>query len=104
MTVRLDNNIVAEIIPNYALPVEKWYGKEFTSQCVQAPDVVKTGWVFNPDTGVFSEPPILPPKPTTEQKVDALQEENAQLRSQLAQMDSAMSELLLNVIPSLLPQ
>jgi len=36
--------------------------------------------------------------------VESLQAENTELKSQIAEMDSAMSELLLNVIPSLLPQ
>ena len=54
-TVRLSGNIVAEIIPNYALPVEKWYGKEFAALCVEAPDDVEQHWIMN-DDGSFSPP------------------------------------------------
>ena len=44
--VRLKNNIVVEIIPEYALPVEKWYGEEFASECLEGPDEVQTGWKY----------------------------------------------------------
>ena len=36
--VRLDNGTVAEIIPQYATPVEKWYGAAFAALCAEAPD------------------------------------------------------------------
>lgn len=65
-TVRLKANVVAEIIPEYALPVEKWYGAEFANQCVEAPDEVEQRWTYNAETGVFSEPtpePETPPDP-----------------------------------------
>lgn len=52
-TVRLKNNIVVETIPEYALPVEKWYGKEFASQCMEAPDNVEQGWIYDEQTGEF---------------------------------------------------
>ncbi len=55
--VRLSGNVVAEIIPDYALPVEKWYGKEFAALCVEAPDEVEQHWVMNED-GSFSPPPV----------------------------------------------
>lgn len=55
--VRLSGNIVAEIIPDYALPVEKWYGKEFAALCVEAPDDVEQHWVMN-DDGSFSPPHV----------------------------------------------
>lgn len=66
-TVRLQNNTVAEIIPEYALPVEKWYGRVFATQCMEAPDEVVQGWVYTPETGEFSPPVFLPPEPTTEE-------------------------------------
>lgn len=44
--VRLKNNIVVEIIPEYALPVEKWYGEEFASECLEGPDEVQIGWKY----------------------------------------------------------
>lgn len=48
-TVFVRNSTVIEIIPDYALPVEKWYGAEFAAQCVEAPDEVKQGWTRNED-------------------------------------------------------
>lgn len=48
-TVFVRNSTVIEIIPDYALPVEKWYGAEFASQCVEAPDEVEQGWTRNED-------------------------------------------------------
>lgn len=44
--VRLKNNTVIEIIPEYALPVKKWYGEKFASECLEAPDEVQTGWKY----------------------------------------------------------
>lgn len=55
-TVRLKDNIVVEIIPEYALPVEKWYGAAFAEQCMEAPDEVEQGWAYNHETGSFGEP------------------------------------------------
>ena len=45
--VRISNGVVAEIIPSYALPVEKWYSEEFAAQCVEAPDAVGQGWYYD---------------------------------------------------------
>lgn len=50
------DNTVREIIPNYALPVEKFYGAEFASRCVAAPDEVEQRWIYDPDTGAFAPP------------------------------------------------
>lgn len=54
-TVRLSDNVVVEVIPDYALPVEKWYGKEFAAQCVEAPDEVEQHWTMDED-GNFNPP------------------------------------------------
>nr|DAG87279.1 MAG TPA: hypothetical protein [Herelleviridae sp.] len=54
-TVRLSDNVVVEVIPDYALPVEKWYGKEFATQCVEAPDEVEQHWAMDED-GNFNPP------------------------------------------------
>lgn len=62
-TVRLKNNVVMEIIPDYALPVEKWYGAAFAAECMEAPDEVEQRWVYYPETGTFSEPPTPEPEP-----------------------------------------
>ena len=83
-TVRLRNNAVFEIIPEYALPVEKWYGAEFAAMCMEAPDEVDQHWVYDPETGIFSEPPepekpedVEPPagEPTVWDELDAAYQE-----------------------------
>lgn len=53
-TVRVKNGVVAEIIPEYALPVEQWYGANFAAQCVEAPDEVKQNWTY--DGEIFAPP------------------------------------------------
>ena len=69
--VRLDNGTVAEIIPQYATPVEKWYGAAFAAVCAEAPDEVEAGWMRNAD-GTWSAPvepesvPAEPEEPDTE--------------------------------------
>lgn len=52
--VRLQNNIVREIIPDYASPPEKWYGAEFAAQCAEAPDNVTQGMAYDPVAKTFS--------------------------------------------------
>lgn len=88
--VRLKNNIVQEIIPEYALPVEKWYGADFAAQCVEAPDYVEQHWLYNPGTGEFSPPsepePEPEPAPTLDERVTTLEQ-------QLAETDEAAIEL-----------
>jgi len=64
----LNENVVVEIIPEYALPVEKWYGSAFAAQCIEAPDDVEQGWVY--DGNSFSKlipEPEPEPEPTTEE-------------------------------------
>ena len=68
-TVRLKNNIVAEIIPDYALPVADWYGEAFAAQCLEAPDEVEQHWCYDPESGAFSAPEPEPepePEPAPE--------------------------------------
>lgn len=55
-TVRIKNGIVAEIIPEYALPVADWYGAAFAASCVEAPDEVGQRWTYDPETGTFAAP------------------------------------------------
>lgn len=55
-TVRIKKGKVCEIIPDYALPVEQWYGAEFAAQCVEAPDEVEQHWTYDPTSGTFSAP------------------------------------------------
>ena len=57
-TVRIEDGIVAEIIPEYALPVETWYGAEFAAKCLEAPDNVAQGWKYNAETKTFSDPSV----------------------------------------------
>lgn len=74
-TVLLKENKVREIIPDYALPVEKWYGAAFAAECMEAPDEVEQGWVYDPEAMTFSAPEEAPetvPEPTTEEILDIL--------------------------------
>lgn len=50
--VRLDNGVVAEIIPQYATPVEKWYGAAFAALCAEAPDGTGPNWLLRDGTFV----------------------------------------------------
>ena len=52
--VKLEKNVVREVIPEYAHPVEKWYGAAFAAECMEAPDEVEQRWVYYPETGTFS--------------------------------------------------
>lgn len=60
----INNNVVIEIIPDYALPVEKWYGEAFASQCVEVPDEVEQNWVYDPETGTFVPEDFYIPTPS----------------------------------------
>ena len=60
-TVRIKDNVVVEVIPLYALPVEKWYGHEFAIQCKEAPDCVEQNWIYDPETLEFSAPVLYQP-------------------------------------------
>lgn len=74
-TVRLKNNEVWEVIPEEALPVEKWYGEEFAAECTEAPDEVDQRWVYDPETGTFSPPPEpvpVEPEPGMEEIINTL--------------------------------
>ena len=52
--VRVEGNLVVEIIPEEARPVAEWYNETFARQCVEAPDEVQTNWTYDPKTGTFS--------------------------------------------------
>lgn len=67
-TVRLKDNIVVEIIPDYALPVAKWYGAAFAAECVEAPDEVAEHWVYDPESGIFTEPVTATPAPAEQRE------------------------------------
>ena len=66
-TVRVKNNVVVEIIPVYALPVKKWYGKQFAKDCIEAPDEVCQGWAYDGEVFYKPEPEPEPePEPATD--------------------------------------
>lgn len=67
--VRIINNIVVEIIPDAATPVEKWYNGDFARQCIEAPDEVQQGWYYDFEKKVFTEniPEIATPITPLEQ-------------------------------------
>lgn len=67
-TVRLKDNIVVEIIPEYALPVQNWYGAVFAAECVEAPDEVSEQWAYDPESGVFTEPVTATPSPAQQRE------------------------------------
>lgn len=60
--VKMDGNVVREVIPEYALPVEKFYGPAFASECVEAPDYVDQRWILNAD-GSWTDPATIDPEP-----------------------------------------
>ena len=87
-TVRLKDNIVAEIIPDYALPVEKWYGAGFAAQCVEAPDEVEQLWVYDPASGTFSAPGEEPnPEEATDLTMEDLAEAALDLETRLLMLE-----------------
>ena len=100
-TVRLADNVVREIIPDYALPVEKWYGKAFAAECVEALNEVEQGWVYDPATGSFSPPgPEPEPEPTPEERIVELEAQNALLTAQvqaLSQQNDFQEELIVEL-------
>ena len=53
--IRLQNNIVVEIIPIEAtIPdIETWYGKEFALQCIEVSDEIVQDMLYNPKTKTF---------------------------------------------------
>jgi hypothetical protein len=58
------NNIVLELIPEFdenfpSIPITRRYSKEFLELCVFVPENtrVESGWIYDPETNTFSEPP-----------------------------------------------
>ena len=86
MVVRLENNRVVEIIPEYAIPVKAWYGETFAKSCMETNSPVQIGWVYDPITETFS--PYVEPDPGV--TLENLKEQNKLLKAQLqAQSDRA---------------
>ena len=76
-TVRLQNNVVWEILPDDAIPLEDYYPPEFLAHCVEAPDNVEQGFLYDPETDTFSSPPEPEPeepKPDYDAFLDGLME------------------------------
>ena len=93
--VRIDNNAVYEVIPEHALPVETFYGAEFAALCVEAPDYVDQGWIFNSD-GTWTNPEDVHETeivhgPTTEERI-------ALLEAQLAETDEVTIDLYESIV------
>ena len=83
---RIENNVVVEIIPEYALPVEKWYGTQFALSCKEVPDNVEPNYVYDPKTDSY-QPPVIEdppaPPPTIDERVTILESENDLLKQQI---------------------
>ena len=72
-----EDNTVREIIPEYALPPEKWYSEAFARRCVEVQDDVEQGWRYNPETGQAT-PGTRPPS-EEDITLDMLAEHEARL-------------------------
>jgi hypothetical protein len=83
--VRLNNNVVAEIIPEFDpvfpnVPIEQRYPAEFVKKLVAVDDnvEVRVGMVYDAETGTFSEPePVTPSEPPDVPTVDPVTEANS---------------------------
>lgn len=75
-----EDNTVREIIPEYALPPEKWYSEAFARRCVEVQDNVEQGWFYNPETGQATPDtrPSEPQPPSAEKRLGLLEEALAQ--------------------------
>lgn len=83
-TVRIKNGTVIEIIPEYALPVDKWYGDYFASQCMEAPEDVKQGWIYDGSNFHKTEPEIEPETGDTETRLKTVEAELSALQAAIA--------------------
>lgn len=80
MYILLNNNTVAEIIPDEdpifpGIPIEARYAPDFVAKLLHVADDtdVKQNQVYDPETGTFSDPPVPepveppePPEPISE--------------------------------------
>lgn len=60
------DNTVREILPEatYEKGAEFWYGAEFAKRCVEAPNDVEQGFVYDPEAGTFAEAEPTKEQPT----------------------------------------
>ncbi len=70
MYILLNNNTVAEIIPDEdpifpGIPIEQRYAPDFVAKLLHVADdtAVKQNQVYDPETGTFSDPPVPEPPP-----------------------------------------
>lgn len=68
MYILLNNNTVAEIIPDEnpifpGIPIEQRYAPDFVAKLLHVADDtdVKQNQVYDPETGTFSDPPVPEP-------------------------------------------
>ena len=47
-----------------SVPIEERYAPEFLAQCITSDEEIPHGWIYDSETGAFSEPPP-PPEPET---------------------------------------
>lgn len=82
--VRLEKGIVKEILPEatYEKGVAFWYGEEFASQCMEAPDTVAQGMRYQNGEWL---PPEDPPQPSP-----AKLRESAYANDQVIEWDNQM--------------
>ena len=76
---RLEKNIVVELLPEstHELGATHWYGEEFAKQCVEAPDDIVQGMMFDSATNTFytPEPLIVGEMKTPEQRILELEQD-----------------------------
>lgn len=94
-TVRIENGVVVEIIPDYALPVSQWYGESFAAQCVEAPDEVGQRWQYDSEAGTFSEPNgTIESEPTIEEQLqESIRSQNATITIMASVINDLMSDV-----------
>ena len=89
--VRLNDNIVEEIIPEFDptfpnVPIEQRYPADFVSGLIKAENGVEVGMVYNHETGEFSEPePVTPSEPVPADLDAAKKQRIAESKIQLAE-------------------
>ena len=86
--VKLEQNIVREIIPEDVRPLDLYYPPDFCAQCVEAPDEVEQRWVYDPDANTFA----LPPEPQEPEP------EPGDLAAQVADLQSALNIIAKGVL------
>ena len=86
--VRLQDKVVVEILPEstYELGVKYWYGKDFSEQCVEAPDNVVQGMKYETESKTF----YTPEPQVEEEPIDEI----ALLKQQVAEQKALINAML----------